>query len=145
MKEIAAIAKNKRLYPYSEEDAEILADYSPTQILRLRITGAKKPRSYQQLKLYWSACAVVAENSEEIGWTTKEGVDINLRVALDFRDRKKPIVVRPDGGIQLIYRSISFANLGHADACNYFDCAFDLMAKKLGVTKDKLMKAIAER
>lgn len=138
MIEIATQKQGNTLIPFSEEDREKLSEYRENQIIRCKCTGAKKPRSYVQLKLYWKLCSVVAENSTEHGWTTKEGVDLNLRVALDFRDKKKPYVVRPDGGVQLVYRSIAFANLGHIAACDYFTEAFDLMAKKLGVTVDEL-------
>ena len=144
MIEIALQSINGKPHLFSEEDREKWAEYRENQVVKARCVGAKKPRSYKQLKLYWSACGIVAENMEDRKWSTKDSVDFQLRVALDFRDPHK-VAVSPSGDVQFFYRSIAFANLGHIEACNYFDRAFDLMAKKLGVTKDALMQAIAER
>jgi len=138
-----AIQKTKRcdhcgstMRSFSQEDEERWQEYKDNQIINAKTTGAKKPRSYQQLKLYWVCCGKVSENHNT--WSTKEVVDFNLRVALDFRDPQK-VAVRPDGQVQFFYRSIAFKNLPHMEACNYFDRAFDLMAKSIGVTADELI------
>ena len=136
MKEVALQVKGKFLVPFSEEDLEGIKEFRQNQVLRAKLTGVEKPRSYNQLKLYWQLCKVVAENSES--WPTKESVDFNLRVALDFRDPSR-VAVRSDGQVQFYYRSISFAELKHIEACDYFNRAFDLMAKKLGVTVEELL------
>ena len=136
MIQVALQKRGKTLVPFSEEDLEALREYKDNQILRGKITGVEKPRSYRQLRLYWQLCKVVAENTED--WPTKDAVDFNIRVALDFRDPSR-VAVRPDGQVQFYYRSIAFANLRHIEANDYFDRAFEVMAKKLGVTVDELL------
>jgi len=143
LKEIATVIKNNCLHPYSEEDLEILREYKPNQILRVKLTGVRKPRSYQQLKLYWSGCRLVSENTEDPHWNTKEKVDFQCRVHTHFVD--PDTVVVKDNVVIFNYRSISFANLGHIMACNYFDQAFKVMAKFLMVPVDTLMEQIYQQ
>ena len=116
-----------------------LKEYPAYQVLRCKVSGVKKPRSYQQLKLYWQLCKTVADNNEDPMWQTKENVDFQCRVACDFRDTKL-ISVRPDGTVQFFYRSLSYTNCSHPDATKYMDDAFLIMAKKLGITTDELLQ-----
>jgi len=138
MKEACFQIKDKALHPFSEEDLEILSEYKPNQILKVRLQGVKKPRSYQQLKLYWSLCGTVAENTDNVHWNTKTKVDFQCRVHTHFVD-PDCVVVKKDGTVAFNYRSISFANLGHIEATNYFEQAFRVMAKFLGVSVDSLL------
>jgi hypothetical protein len=141
MREIACQIKEKSLHPFSEEDLEILREYKPNQILRVKLQGVKKPRSYLQLKLYWSGCKLVSDNTEDVHWNTKEKVDFQCRVHTHFVD-PDCVVVKKDGTVAFSYRSIAFANLKHIEACNYFDQAFRVMAKFLMVPVDTLMEQI---
>ena len=144
MKEIATILKNNTLHPFGETDYEILREFKPNSILRVKLSGVKKPRSYLQLKLYWSACNLVAENTEDPHWNTKDKVDFQCRVHTHFVD-PDCVVVKPDKTVAFKYRSISFANLGHIEACNYFDQAFRVMAKFLMVPVDTFMQQVMEQ
>ena len=121
------------LSPASEEDLRALKNYLPNQILRAKLTGVKKPRSYEQLRLYWACCKAVADNLEG---KTKEDIDFETKVAL--RHIKGFRVV--NGVTMIEVDSISFANLTHLDACNYFDRAFPVMAKMIGITKEELLR-----
>jgi hypothetical protein len=141
MKEITAIIKSNTLHPYSEEDLEILKEYKTHQILRVKLSGVKKPRSYQQLKLYWSACRTVSENTEDPHWNTQKKVDFQCRVHTHFAD-PDCVVVKKDGTVAFKYLSIAFNNLPHIMACNYFEQAFTVMAKFLGITVDVLMEQV---
>lgn len=127
------------LQPFSQEDLKKLQGYKPNQIMKAKITGCNKQRSYLQLKAYWQACKTTASNNETPGWRTKEQVDFQVRVALRFYDPDL-IVARPDGSIAFNYRSLAYKNLKHAEACNYFSQAFEIMANKLGVTAEELIK-----
>ena len=145
MKEIAAqIKSDYTLHPFGETDLEILREYKPNQILRVKLQGVKKPRSYIQLRLYFAGCKLVSENTEDPHWNTKEKVDWQCRVHTHFVD-PDVVVVKHDGTVVFKYRSISFANLGHIEACNYFDQAFKVMAKFLMVPVDILMQQIMEQ
>jgi len=127
------------LYPYSPEDAHKLKNYSVNQVVHAKIKGVTKQRSYEQLRAYWAACKTVADNTESHGWQTKEQVDLQCRVALHFYDPTL-IIAKPDGSIAVNYRSISFVNLKHIDACDYFTKSLEVMASKIGVAVKELIK-----
>lgn len=140
MKEVALqLQADGMLKPFTSEDLENIRDYKPFQILRAKLSGVKKPRSYDQLKAYWASCKTVADNLDDPMWNTKEQVDFHCRVHCKFYNPDL-ISVDPDGKIQFSYRSISYANLSHIEACDYFTKAFDLMADRLGITKEQLIK-----
>ena len=127
--------------PFGDDDREKSKEFKLFQIVRNQIYGFKKERSLKQLNTYWRACQIVADNNESPGWQTKEQVDFNLRISLHFYDPDL-IVAKPDGSIAFSYRSIAFKNLAHCEACGYFSAAFEIMAEKLGITIEKLIKNI---
>lgn len=136
MIEIAMQYKNNSLHPFSKEDAEQLKAFKPNQILRGKISGIRKERSVPQLRLFFACCRTVLLNSEE--WEHTDQVKKFVKVKLDFVDMQKSIVV----GNKVIphYRSISFKELKHMEACNFFDRAFEVLAKKIGVTVESLLE-----
>jgi hypothetical protein len=144
MKELFVQYKKNCLYPSSEEDLEVLRHYKPNQILRCRIQGAKKPRSIRELNLYWAACNLVSENTDNKLWNTKEKVDFQCRVKLHFVD-PDVVVVQPDGTVIFNYRSIAFANLAQIEAHKYFDRAFTVMSGFLNVTVEDLVEMTKDR
>ena len=138
MQEIAAQLINGSFYPLTLVDEEATKEYKNNQIVKLKITGVRKPRSYLQLKMYFGLCEKVSENTRDQHWSTKEKVDYQIRVELQFVDPQKMIVDR-FGNVHLHYRSISFKNLKHIEACRYFDRAWEVMAKKLEITVEELL------
>lgn len=140
MKEISAQIINGSYVPYSEVDKDITAEYKPNQIVKLKITGVQKPRSIKQLGTYFAGCRLLSENTEDQKWNTYQKVDYQLRNRLQFYDHDMTLVI--NGNVQFKIRSISFKNLKHIEANNYFDRAFDMMAKFLGVTVDVLIEEI---
>lgn len=139
MIDIAIQKTRDGIKPFSAEDWAKLGEYKLNQIIRCKGTGVKKERSYQQLKLYWACCRTVAENTEDPAWDTQGKVSFQCKIILHFVD-PAIIAVRPDGTVQFMYRSISYDNLGHMDACRYLDLAFPLMAKKIGVKTEVLLR-----
>ena len=118
------------------------------QIVNIKVYGTEKQRSVKQMNTYWACCETVAKwvreyegskNKEYRRWNTKNKVDFQIKVELDFRDPEY-IAVRPDGELQFKYLSISFKNLKHIEACNYFDQAFEEMARFIGCKKDVLIE-----
>lgn len=124
------------LKAFSEEDAESIGEFPIGKILRAKISGALKPRSYEQLKLYHAMCRTVADNTDDPNWNTPQKVDFQVKVACRLIDEF--IVV--NGVTHLVPGSVSYAKMKHLEACNFFDRAFDEMAKHLGVTRDKLLE-----
>ena len=121
------------LYPFTEEDRDKIREFKRFQVLRAKLYGVKKPRSLEQLALYWVCCKTVADNLED---KTKEQIDFEVKIAL--KDIKSFRVVQ---GITYIeVGSISFANLDHLEACNFFDRAFPVMAKMIGITAEELLQ-----
>lgn len=135
MIEILAQLKNKNtLVTHSEEDQEMLSEYHVNQILSIKVddlTPVKK-RSLLQLRQYWKACTVTALNTDDSNWNTKEKVDLQCRIKLDFKDFDVSIDLG-SGVIYTPYRSIAMKNLKHMDACNYINNAFEVMADFLKI------------
>lgn len=132
--------------PVYDEDRESSRNYKVNQILRSKFTGTEKPRSIRQMGLYWAACKFTADNLDQLNpkwrhWNSKDNVDFQLRVALDFRN-KKVLAVSADGSVAFRYKSIAFRNLKHIMACGYFTEAFELMASVLGMDDDKFIAAV---
>ena len=125
--------------PYGDESIEAARDYKPNQIVNNRISGIRKERSLKQLHTYWACCQTTADNTENPQWSTKEKVDFQCRVDAHFVD-PNIVVVKPDKTVVFHYLSIAFVNLGHIDACNYFDRAFETMAKFLGTDPETLVE-----
>ena len=123
------------LKAFSDEDGEAIREFPLHKILRARITGAMKPRSYEQLKLYHATCRTVADNSADPNWSTPQKVDFQVKVSCRLIDEF--IVV--NGVTHIIPGSVSYAKMNHLKACNFFDRAFDEMAKHLGITRDELL------
>lgn len=143
MKELTCQILYDGFKPYSQEDLDELKGFHPNQLVRVKVYGTTKERSLQQLRLYWMCCTKVADNIEDYRWNTKDKTDFQCRVALHFVD-PNITVVRPDGQVMFKYRSISFANLKHIEACRYFDRAFEIMAVKIDVTVEKLLEYVKD-
>lgn len=143
MKEITAQLINGQLHPHSEADKEVVAGYKPNQILRLKVSGTTKERSLKQLKTYWAACRLLSENTDDPKWNTYKKCDWQLRNRLRFYDLDLTLVI--DGNVQFKVRSISFKNLKHIEACDYFTNAFKTMAEYLGVEVDTFIDEVKQR
>ena len=144
MIEIQAQIINGNLVPYGPDSVEKLKEYKDNQLVICRVSGSRKQRSLRQLGTYWAVCKTVADNTDNKQWNTKEKVDFQCRVKIHFVDPDL-VVVKKNLDVVVQYRSISFANLKHMEACNYFDRAFELMAKFLDVDVDTLISMAKEQ
>jgi len=124
---------NNILYPFTEEDRGKIREFKKFQVLRAKLYGVKKPRSLEQLALYWVCCKTVADNLED---KTKEQIDFEVKIALKYIKSFRVV-----GGVTFIeVGSISFANLPHIESCAFFDRAFPVLAKMIGVTTEELLQ-----
>ena len=123
--------RGNTLHPFDDETLEAFQEFKNRQVVKCRVQGIKKPRSYEQLKLYWQCCQLVAHNTDDPDWHTKESVDFQVRVELRFYKKDRIKVVGNQVLMELC--SISYKELPHIQACNYFDRAFEVMSKKIGV------------
>lgn len=129
--------KNGSLVPFSQEARESLKNFKPNQIVIGKIQGTRKERSLRQLRLFFACCRTVVANTDDVNWKTVDMVKNQIKVKLQFIDLNKSCVV--DGVFFPHYRSISFKELKHMEACNFFDNAFPILAKKLGITVNELL------
>lgn len=122
----------------SEEDRERLQEFGINQIVTAKLTGFKKPRSLSQLHLYWACCSTVSDNMENM---TKEYVDFTVKIQVA---KQHPGLIKRfkqiDGIVYMEPISIAFHNMEHLEANKYFDLAFPVMAKLIGVTTEELLQ-----
>lgn len=126
---------------FSEEDVEVAGEYPLMKILRAKISGALRPRSYEQLQTFWCACRTVAENTEDPNWDNKDKVAEQVKIKLQHI--KSYIVV--DNAVHIVTGSISYAEMKHLEACRFFDRAWPIMADKIGITVDELLKNVRRK
>ena len=121
--------------PFSAEDLEQSKNYRNNQICGARITGVQKPRSLEQLALFWCCCRAVSQNTQDSNWDTPEKVAEQVKVSLGFT--KGYIVTGKT--VHFIMRSISFKELRHMEACNFFTQAWPVMARHIQVPVDLML------
>lgn len=126
------------LVPFSPEDKELLASFKENQILVAKVSGTTKERSLRQLRLFFACCRTVVENTEDINWNNVDKVKNQVKVQLQFIDMQKSTVVK--GIFYPHYRSISFTELNFMGANNFFDQAFPILAKQIGISTQELLE-----
>ena len=106
----------------------------------------KKLRSYDQLKLYWQACRYIAFNTNDINWNDSKKVDEQIKIKCRHVDCWIYYENEKTGQKELHIKtkSISFKNLGHIEACGYFENAFDYMAEFIKINKDSFIEAVMD-
>ena len=122
--------------PFSKQDEEQLGEYKVNQSIRAKTYGVKKERSLSQLALYWVLCGIVADNSDDGNWNTKEKVDEQIKIKCRYVD----LYMVVDGIAHIRTGSIAFKNLEHLAACRYFDRAFEEMSRFLKVPVKELIR-----
>lgn len=144
MKELSAqINEDYIPVPYSEEDLQVMKNFKINQIVRIKVSGTKKERSIPQLGLLFACMKVLADQNVDVEWNTVPKIQFQIKVRLKFVDMEKSVFI--NNVMHFHYRSFSFAELEHMEACDIFTGAFDLMADKLQVTKEKLIEIAEER
>lgn len=137
MIEITMQLSGNKLIPLSIDDSEKLSNYKDNQIVKCKITGIDKPRSYLQLKRFFAICKIVSGNTDDENWNTVDKVLEQVKIKLQFIDSY--IVV--NGSVHIKTKSISFKELKHMEACNFFAHADNIFAKFLGCSLEELNEA----
>lgn len=90
----------------------------------------KRARSHEQLALYWVSCRFISDSIEDNNFRTDEDTDEQTKLHLRhiksyfyFQNQKTG-----ESMLHIVTRSVSFAELKHLDACEYFTRAFDYHA-----------------
>jgi len=130
--------RGNTLTPFSQEDTEKLSRFKNRQIVTGSISGTTKERSLRQLRLFFACCRTIVENTQDVNWDNVDKVKNQIKVKLQFIDLNKSTVV--NNVFYPHYRSISFEELKFMEANTFFDRAFPIMAKKIGITVDELLE-----
>ena len=139
MIEIALQKQGYAFVPFDQEDLDKCKEFKEYQIVRAKISGVKKPRSYLQLKMFHGVLRTVAQNARHPNWNTVDKAKFSLKVALHYVDEGVTAVDR-HGTVHFSYRSFGYADLPHMEACNVLERSWPILAKVLGVTVDKLLE-----
>ncbi len=139
MIEVALQYRDNAFYPYSQEDLEASKEFRDNQIVRAKIQGVKKERSYKQLKMFHGVLRTVAENARHPNWNNLPKAKFSLKVALNYVN-EGVVAVDRQGTVHFSYRSFGYADLPHMEACNVFDRSWPILAKVLGITEKKLLE-----
>ena len=139
MIEVALQWSGNNFYPLDDEDYEKSKEFKTNQIVKAKISGVKKPRSYLQLKMFHGVLRTCANNARHPNWNTVDKAKFSLKVALHYVDEGVTAVDR-HGTVHFSYRSFGYADLPHMEACNVFERSWPILAKVLGVTVDKLLE-----
>ena len=100
----------------------------------------KRHRSHEQLSLYWVGCRFIADISDDISFDSQEKVDEQCKIHarhyrgwIHYHNQKTG-----EMALNIMTRSVSYSELGHLEACGYFDKAFSyqvfLYNSKYGTT-----------
>lgn len=139
MKELAFQKHGNTATPLTLEDAEAWSNFKDNQIVRCKVYGVKKERSYFQLKMLHGILKTVAENTENPNWDTLAKAKFSLKVALHFI-KEDVVVVDKQGRVHFEYRSFGYADLDHMEANRVFDRAWGILADVIGITEDELLQ-----
>lgn len=139
--DVALVRTGNVLLPHSQEDAAAIRGFEEGAVLRARLTGVKRQRSYQQLKLFWACCRKVAENADDENWNRPEKVAEMIKLALGH---VKARLVQPSGEVVVITGSLAFDALPHPDACRFFEDSWEILAAKLDCTVEELLSETAD-
>ena len=86
----------------------------------------KRQRSHEQLSLYWVGCRFIADISDDVSFDSSDKVDEQCKIHarhyrgwIHYHNQKTG-----EMSLNIMTRSVSYAELGHLEACGYFDKAF---------------------
>ena len=137
-KEIIFQKKNGVPVPFRPEDLEAWGEYRENQVTRHLVSGTKKERSWQQLKMLYGCMKTVCENTDHPRWNTLEKTKFSLKVALHFVVEGL-VAVDPQGNVHFQYRSFGYDDLGHMEACKLFERAWPILADVIGISVEELL------
>lgn len=131
---------NNCFVPADEDSEKKFNRIGAGEIFNVDIRKVEK-RSLEQNNLFWKCCTIVAENTEDRNWNTKRKVCdqclIDQKLIEYWTQYNNPKTNKIMLNLKL--KSVSFENMEHLDACDFFTKAFDYMASKIGITSDELI------
>lgn len=119
--------------PFSEEAkkrAELFQGKN-NKLVHFKPVGEMDERSVRQLNTYWQACKFASDRVDDPRWVTQKSVDFQVRMGLKFFDYDYIFYDEVTKQVHFKLMSISFDNLPHIHACNYFQNAYEIIANKI--------------
>ena len=142
MKRVNLQIRNGLPIPIGDEDKQSLKSFKENQIVRADLYGIKKPRSVLQNNWLHNMFRIVAENTEDEDWNTREKVKKNVKKRMMFI--KDGVFV--DGkNVYFEFRSFAFDEMEQDEANIKYEEAKLICAKFLGVDPEKLEANAKER
>ena len=133
--------KGKAVYPMSEDDLDLIMQMEENCPIRNRSTGARKMRSYQELKLYRALVKIVAENAPSKNWDNENKVHFLARCQCGFVEA----MVYDGEMVHMIPKSTSYANCHQPEFHAFVKEVIPFFADLLGVPVDELVKEGEDR
>ena len=133
--------KDNKFIVADEESEKKLSKIEIGEILNVDIKKIDR-RSLEQNNLFWKCCTIVANNTEDINWDTKDKVKEQCLILEKMFDHWI-FYINPKTGEQMLNiktKSISFENMKHLEACDFFNSAIKHMSDKIGITVEDLIK-----
>ena len=127
-----------------EQAAELQAAYKKNQPVRNQVTrqGKMVGKVLEQSNLLHACFNLVVENSNNPNHRNIDSVKMSCKVDIDFRDPRY-CFVRPDGGVQLAYRSFKINGPGALQGKErdvVIQNAFEWCADVIGIDVDKMVE-----
>ena len=126
-----------------EQAEELKAEYKKSQPVRCKTTkqGAAIGKVLEQSNLLHACFKFVVENSTNPNHANMDAVKMSCKIDIDFRDIRF-CFVRPDGGVQLAYRSFRMSGPDHlkgGERDSVVKKAFQWCANVLGLEVDAMI------
>ena len=135
MKTVLLQRRGRILTPFSVEDLEAVKSFRENEPLIAKISGRKRPRSYQQLKWIHSILTITAANTEDPGWNTLARAKFTVKRLIRFV--KNEITV--DGHTYSEMRSFGYDDLDDPEEANQvFNDVKMACAEHLGCDPEEL-------
>jgi hypothetical protein len=142
------IGKKYQLVPFDEPTLEAMKGLKKFQLVECIVkANDKRQVSMREFGLYWKCCDVVAHNSRDDNWGTKEMVDEQVRIRTGWVESTMQIEIKEefDGKeVTMVYKHIKTKSLSPETMDefifnSYFSKAKVIMAEYLGVDEDELV------
>ena len=103
-----------------------------------------KSRSVQQNNLYWAACKLISDNTEDINFHTPEKVSEQCKIACRFVDYWITYLNTKTGQqtLNIKTKSISFSNCDTEEANIFFTDAFKYLAGLMKMSVDDFINTV---
>ena len=128
------------LVPTNDGDKSILNQIQEGEFVNVKIDHSKQ-RSNIQLNLFMKCCEVIASNTENENFNTKEKVILQLKNKFNFVEYEIYYKDKDSGEFKVIkeFNSLSFGNCDHADATTFMNDSIEHMAKIFKMDVDKFV------